>query len=134
AAQVGQKVTIVDKGDLGGTCLNVGGIPSKAMIQAGHMAPNAKGSEDIGITSENVKVDVAKVQEWKGGVGNRLTSGVESLLKGNKVDIVKGEVYFLDESHVKVMDDKQSQTYTYKNCIIATGSAPTKVTIYPLIK
>src|SRR5699024_10810955 len=68
-----------------------------------------------------------KVQEWKGGVVNRLTSGVESLLKGNKVDIVKGEVYFVDDSHVKVMDDKQSQTYTYKNCIIAKGSAQIEI-------
>lgn len=134
AAQLGQKVTIVDKGDLGGTCLNVGCIPSKAMIQAGHMAQNAKGSEDMGITSENVKVDFAKVQEWKGGVVNRLTSGVESLLKGNKVDIVKGEVYFVDDSHVKVMDDKQSQTYTYKNCIIATGSAPIEIPSFPFSK
>lgn len=134
AAQLGQKVTIVDKGDLGGTCLNVGCIPSKAMIQAGHMAQNAKGSEDMGITSENVKIDFAKVQEWKGGVVNRLTSGVESLLKGNKVDIVKGEVYFVDDSHVKVMDDKQSQTYTYKNCIIATGSAPIEIPSFPFAK
>lgn len=49
---------------------------------------------------------------------------MESLLKGNKVDIVKGEVYFVDKNTAKVMDDKNSQTYTFKNCIIATGSTP----------
>lgn len=131
AAQLGQKVTIVDKGALGGTCLNVGCIPSKALIQAGHLADSAKGNEDLGITTENVQVDFSKVQEWKGNVVNRLTSGVESLLKGNKVDIVKGEVYFVDDHNVKVMNEKDSQTYTFKDCIIATGSAPIEIPSFP---
>src|SRR5699024_434885 len=82
AAQLGQKVTIVDKGALGGTCLNVGCIPSKALIQAGHLTQAAHGNEELGITTENVQVDFGKVQEWKGSVVDRLTSGVEMLLKG----------------------------------------------------
>ncbi|MFC4025416.1 dihydrolipoyl dehydrogenase [Oceanobacillus longus] len=127
AAQLGQKVTIVDKGALGGVCLNVGCIPSKALIQAGHLAESAKGSEDLGIKSENVTVDFAKVQEWKGSVVNKLTSGVEGLLKGNKVDIVKGEAYFVDKNTAKVMDEKSSQTYKFKNCIVATGSTPIEI-------
>lgn len=131
AAQLGQKVTIVDKADLGGTCLNVGCIPSKALIQAGHLTEAARGNEDIGIKTENVSVDFSKVQEWKGKIVNRLTSGVEALLKGNKVDIVKGEVYFVDKNHVKVMDEKQSQTYTFNNCIIATGSTPIEIPSFP---
>src|SRR5690625_472561 len=77
AAQLGQKVTSVDKGDLGGVCLSVGCIPSKALIEAGHPAQKAKGSEDLGITTDNVSVDFSKVQEWKGKVVNKLTSGVE---------------------------------------------------------
>ncbi|WP_174613112.1 dihydrolipoyl dehydrogenase [Virgibacillus ihumii] len=127
AAQTGQKVTIVDKGNLGGVCLNVGCIPSKALIQAGHLTDHAHGNEELGIKTENVSVDFSKVQEWKGKVVNKLTSGVESLLKGNKVDIVKGEVYFVDKNTVKVMDEKQSQTYTFNNCIIATGSTPIEI-------
>lgn len=127
AAQLGQKVTIVDKGNLGGVCLNVGCIPSKALIQAGHQADSAKGNEELGIQAENVSVDFEKVQDWKGKIVNRLTSGVESLLKGNKVDIVKGEVYFVDTNNVKVMDEKNSQTYTFNNCIIATGSSPIEI-------
>ncbi|SET29210.1 dihydrolipoamide dehydrogenase [Oceanobacillus limi] len=127
AAQLGQKVTIVDKGALGGVCLNVGCIPSKALIEAGHQVENAHGSADLGITTENVKVDFEKVQEWKGSVVNKLTSGVEGLLKGNKVDIVSGEVYFVDKNTVKVMDEKNSQTYTFNNCIIATGSRPIEI-------
>ncbi|WP_226034580.1 dihydrolipoyl dehydrogenase [Aquibacillus saliphilus] len=124
AAQTGQNVTIVDKGALGGVCLNVGCVPSKALIQAGHRVEYAHGSDDMGIKSENVTVDFSKVQEWKSGVVKKLTTGVEGLLKGNKVDIVKGEVYFVDKNTVKVMDEKNSQTYTFNNCIIATGSSP----------
>ncbi|WP_121639975.1 dihydrolipoyl dehydrogenase [Virgibacillus sp. Bac330] len=127
AAQLGQKVTIADKGALGGVCLNVGCIPSKALIQAGHLAEQAHGNEEMGIKTENVSVDFSKVQEWKASVVNKLTSGVEGLLKGNKVDIVKGEVYFVDKNTVKIMDEKNSQTYTFKHCIIATGSTPIEI-------
>src|SRR5690625_3341484 len=130
AAQLGQKVTIVDKGALGGVCLNVGCIPSKALIQAGHTAQAAQGSTDMGITSENVSVDFKKVQEWKGTVVKKLTSGVEGLLKGNKVDIVKGEVYFVDKNNVKVMDDASSQTYTFKNCIVEIGLTTVDITSF----
>src|SRR5699024_279987 len=122
AAQLGQKVTIVEKGSLGGVCLNVGCIPSKALIQAGNQVQQSHGNEEMGITTENASVDFSKVQEWKGKVVNRLTGGVESLLKGKKVDIVEGEVYFVDDHNVRVMDENSSQTYTFKNCIIATGS------------
>src|SRR5690625_175691 len=131
AAQLGQKVTIVDKGASGGVCLNVGCIPSKALIQAGHLADQANGNEEIGITTENANVDFSKVQEWKGKVVNRLTAGVESLLKANKVDIVQGEVYFVDQNNVKVMDESNSQTYTFNNCIIATGSTPIEIPSFP---
>src|SRR5690625_486531 len=72
AAQLGQKVTIVDKSNLGGTCLNVGCIPSKALIQAGHLAENAHGNDEIGITTENVQIDFEKVQDWKGSIVNSL--------------------------------------------------------------
>ncbi len=124
AAQLGQKVTIVEKGDLGGVCLNVGCIPSKALITAGHRYHDAKHSEDLGITAENVKVDFSKVQAWKGTVVEKLTSGVGGLLKGNKVDIVKGEAYFVDANNIRVMTENSAQTYTFKNAIIATGSRP----------
>ncbi|MDX8044881.1 dihydrolipoyl dehydrogenase [Gracilibacillus sp. S3-1-1] len=127
AAQTGQKVTIVEKGTVGGVCLNVGCIPSKALIEAGHRYDHAKGDDTLGISSENVSLDFSKVQEWKGSVVKKLTGGVEGLLKGNKVDIVGGEVYFVDKNTAKVMDDKNSQTYTFKNCIIATGSRPIEI-------
>src|SRR4051812_29697061 len=115
AAQLGQKVTIVEKGELGGVCLNVGCIPSKALITAGHRYHDAKNSADIGITAENVKVDFSKVQKWKGTVVEKLTSGVGGLLKGNNIDIVKGEAYFVDANNIRVMTETSAQTYTFKN-------------------
>ncbi|WP_221563971.1 dihydrolipoyl dehydrogenase [Alkalihalobacillus sp. TS-13] len=125
AAQMGQKVTIVEKGDIGGVCLNVGCIPSKAVIHASHRFEHAQHSDDLGITAENVKVDMNKVQEWKASIVNKLTGGVEGLLKGNKVEIVKGEAYFSDTNTVRVTKDEYtSQTYKFKNCILATGSSP----------
>ncbi|MFZ0475935.1 MAG: FAD-dependent oxidoreductase, partial [Halobacillus sp.] len=124
AAQLGQKVAIADKGTLGGVCLNVGCIPSKAMINASHKYESAKHSDDIGITAENVSVDMKKVQEWNSSVVDTLTGGVAGLMKSNKVEVVNGEVYFVDKNTVRIMDEKNSQTYTFKNCIIATGSRP----------
>ncbi|AMX84177.1 dihydrolipoamide dehydrogenase [Geobacillus subterraneus] len=124
AAQLGQKVTIVEKGNLGGVCLNVGCIPSKALISASHRYEQAKHSEEIGIKAENVTVDFSKVQEWKASVVKKLTGGVEGLLKGNKVEIVKGEAYFVDANTVRVVNGDSAQTYTFKNAIIATGSRP----------
>ncbi|MCG7332361.1 dihydrolipoyl dehydrogenase [Salinicoccus roseus] len=127
AAQLGQKVTIVEKNVLGGVCLNVGCIPSKAMISSSHRFHQAQDSEDMGVITEGVKLDFSKVQSFKESVVKKLTGGVESLLKGNKVEIVKGEAYFVDENKMKVMDDKQSQTYEFKNAIIATGSRPIEI-------
>ncbi|HJE19918.1 MAG TPA: dihydrolipoyl dehydrogenase [Aliicoccus persicus] len=127
AAQLGQKVTIVEKSELGGVCLNVGCIPSKAMIASSHKYHDAQHSEDFGVTTEGVKLDFSKVQDFKNGVVKRLTGGVESLLKGNKVDIVRGEAYFVDANKLKVMDEKNSQTYEFKHAIIATGSRPIEI-------
>ncbi|PKE20335.1 dihydrolipoyl dehydrogenase [Macrococcoides caseolyticum] len=127
AAQLGQKVTIVEKGNLGGVCLNVGCIPSKAMLSASHKYETAKHSEEYGIKAENVTLDFSKVQEFKNGVVERLTGGVGSLLKGRKVEIVQGEAYFVDQNNLKVMTEKASQTYTFKNAIIATGSRPIEI-------
>ncbi|WP_404449873.1 dihydrolipoyl dehydrogenase [Sutcliffiella horikoshii] len=134
AAQLGQKVTIVEKNTLGGVCLNVGCIPSKALISAGHRFETAKHSEDMGITAENVTVDFSKVQEWKAGVVKKLTGGVEGLLKGNKVDIVSGEAYFVDGNTVRIMDENSAQTYKFNNCIIATGSRPIEIPTFKYSK
>ncbi|MFP3918578.1 dihydrolipoyl dehydrogenase [Lysinibacillus telephonicus] len=127
AAQTGQKVTIVEKDVLGGVCLNVGCIPSKALISVGHRFEHAKHSEDMGVIASEVKLDFEKVQAFKNSVVNKLTGGVEGLLKGNNVQIVKGEAYFVDANTVRVIDGDSAQTYTFKNAILATGSRPVEI-------
>jgi dihydrolipoamide dehydrogenase len=127
AAQLGQKVAIIEKANLGGVCLNVGCIPSKALISAGHRYETALHSADMGITAENVKVDFSKVQAWKDSVVKKLTGGVEGLLKGNKVEIIRGEAYLNDANTLRVMTEDSAQTYTFKNAILATGSTPIEI-------
>jgi dihydrolipoamide dehydrogenase len=134
AAQLGQKVTVVEKGTVGGVCLNVGCIPSKALISAGHRFHDAQHSEVMGITAENVKLDFTKVQEWKGSIVNKLTGGVSGLLKGNGVEVVSGEAYFVDANSVRVMTETSAQTYTFKNAIIATGSSPIEIPAFKYTK
>ncbi|MCK1976556.1 dihydrolipoyl dehydrogenase [Jeotgalicoccus huakuii] len=127
AAQLGQNVTLVEKNKVGGVCLNVGCIPSKAMISSAHRYHETQHSEDMGVITEGVKLDFSKVQSFKESVVNKLVGGVEMLLKGNKVNVVNGEAYFVDSNKLKVMDEKQSQTYEFKNAIIATGSRPIEI-------
>ena len=134
AAQLGQKVTIVEKEYVGGVCLNVGCIPSKALIATGHRYETAKHSDPYGINAENVTVDFSKVQAFKAGVVKKLVGGVEGLLKGNKVELVRGEAYFMDSNSLKVMGEKTSQTYNFKNAIIATGSRPIELPTFKYSK
>ena len=134
AAQLGQKVTIVEKEYVGGVCLNVGCIPSKALIATGHRYETAKHSDPYGINAENVTVDFSKVQAFKAGVVKKLVGGVEGLLKGNKVDLVRGEAYFMDSNSLKVIGEKTSQTYNFKHAIIATGSRPIELPTFKYSK
>jgi len=131
AAQLGQKVTIIEKADLGGVCLNVGCIPSKALINASHRYQSAIEADALGIKAENVTIDFEKVQEWKSGVVSQLTGGVQGLLKANKVEIVRGEAYFSGENTLRVINDDSAQTYSFKNAIIATGSRPIEIPAFP---
>ncbi|MED4888280.1 dihydrolipoyl dehydrogenase [Lysinibacillus fusiformis] len=127
ASQMKQNVTIVEREYLGGVCSNVGCIPSKVLISVGHRFEQAKHSDEMGVVSQEVRLDWTKVQEFKKGVVSKLVGGVESLLKGNKIDIVKGEAYFIDANTVRVIDGDNSQTYTFKNAILATGSRPVEI-------
>lgn len=131
AAQLGQKVLIVDKSELGGVCLNRGCIPSKALIAAAHQFESAKHGEVFGVTAENVKVDFAKTQEFKNGVVKKMTSGVTSLMKGNKIEVFNGECMFISDTEARVFNDHESPRYRFKHCIIATGSRPIELKPFP---
>lgn len=128
AAQLGQKVAIVEREYIGGVCLNVGCIPSKALISAGHHFQESLDSTMFGVTAENVSLDFTKTQEWKdNGVVNKLTSGISMLLKKNKVEVLEGEAFFVDDHTLRVMHPDSAQTYSFNNAIIATGSRPIEI-------
>lgn len=127
AAQMGQKVAVIEKGNVGGVCLNVGCIPSKALIHAGEVLESATHSEFMGIQTEKATIDFAKTQEWKASVVNKLTSGVRYLLKKNGVEIIEGEAIFVDDNHLRVMTEESGQSYSFEHAIIATGSTPVEI-------
>ncbi|HEX7055997.1 MAG TPA: dihydrolipoyl dehydrogenase [Bacilli bacterium] len=131
AAQLGKSVTVVEKDEVGGVCLNRGCIPSKALISAAHKYETIKDSGEIGISAEGVKVDFAKVQTWKNGIVKKLTGGISSLFKGNGVQVVKGEAFFTAPNEVRVASEYEGARYRFNHCIIATGSRPIELKSFP---
>lgn len=133
AAQLGQKVTIIEKTYIGGTCLNVGCIPSKAIITAAHAFHNAKNSEIFGVQTGSAQIDLEKTQDWKENqVVKRLTGGVESLLKKNKVEIIRGTASFKDNKHLMVTKkDGSTEELEFQQAVISTGTAPIELAEVP---
>ena len=134
AGQLGVDTVIVEAVADGGTCLNVGCIPSKALI---HVADEfektshfANGSP-IGIKSAKLEIDLGQTVKWKDGIVNRLTGGVGGLLKKNKVRSIKGWATFVDGKTVDVKTADGTQTVRARNIIIATGSAPVELPFLP---
>ncbi|WP_144808832.1 dihydrolipoyl dehydrogenase [Enterococcus casseliflavus] len=127
AAQLGQQVTIVESNAIGGVCLNVGCIPSKALIHAGHVYQESKHSHYLGITNQQTTLDFQTLQKWKDEtVVQKLTSGIRGLLLKNKVQIVKGYARFLSPKQVEIKG-KGEKTIQFKQAIIATGSRPIEI-------
>ena len=92
-AQLGLKTAVIEKySTFGGTCLNVGCIPSKALISVAHRYEQAKHSEDMGVIVSDVELDFSKVQAFKDSVVKKLTGGVAGLLKGNNVDTLLEQI------------------------------------------
>ncbi|MFD1430734.1 dihydrolipoyl dehydrogenase [Lacticaseibacillus mingshuiensis] len=128
AAQMGQKVTVIENTFIGGVCLNVGCIPSKALINAGHALQEAKGGSVFGVQSKGATLDWATTQDWKQHkVVERLTGGVSMLFKKHKIDTVWGTAFLKDDHSLRVMQKDSAQTYTFKHLIIATGSHPIEI-------
>lgn len=126
AAQLGKKVTIIEVGNIGGVCLNVGCIPSKALISAGHRYQESLDSSFMGIINQETKVDFKQLQKWKDQtVVKTLTSGIEMLLKKNKVTIVKGFAEFTGKNTIRIAE--KNQEISFKDAIIATGSRPIEI-------
>lgn len=128
-AQLGLKTAVVEKEYLGGVCLNVGCIPSKAMISAAHFLHKAQHqAAEMGIEIGSIKVDFPKMVQWKKSVSDKMASGVGQLLKGNQVQIIKGEAQFISPHEIKVGNEK----YRAKNFVIATGSRPIEIPGFPI--
>lgn len=130
AGQAGLKTACIEKRDtLGGTCLNVGCIPSKALLNISHKYHEAKHSfEGFGIKTNGVTVDFAQMQSHKDKVVSGLTKGIEGLFKKNKVDYIRGYGSFSGKNTLKVkLNDGTEETIEAKNIIIATGSEPSEI-------
>jgi len=126
AGQLGLKTAIVEKrGKLGGTCLNVGCIPSKALLHASEAFEAATTSfKDMGILVDGVKLDLAKMMAQKSDAVDGLTKGVEFLMKKNKVTYLKGEARIAGPGKVAVDGADGAQLLEARHIVIATGSAP----------
>jgi len=120
AAQCQLSVVLIEKRELGGTCLNRGCIPTKALCRNAELFNNMKDSEAFGITAENVKVDYAAVFARKNEVVKQLRDGVAMLMNNPLITVVNGEARFKDAHTVMVGEEE----YTATNVVIATGSAP----------
>ncbi len=123
-AQLGKKVTVVDRAELGGVCLNRGCIPSKALIYAGSLFEKMKHAEDMGITVSGAKMNLAKTVKWKESVVSKLTGGVASLLKANGCTVLAGDAKFINSKTLEVKTSSGTTTLNFSQCVIATGSRP----------
>ncbi|MBA3455477.1 MAG: dihydrolipoyl dehydrogenase [Deltaproteobacteria bacterium] len=135
AIRLGQlkvKTAIIEREYMGGVCLNVGCIPSKAVIHAAKMFEKMGHAEDIGIQiASKPTIDMKKLQSWKGGVVTKLTTGVRGLLKGNGVEVIEGTATLgkpgPDGHRITVKTKTGEQTIIAKNIVLATGSRPIEI-------
>jgi dihydrolipoamide dehydrogenase len=127
--QLKKNALVVEKDKPGGICLNVGCIPSKALINASKIFDKIRHGADIGILADNPRVDMAKMQSWKGEVVSKLTGGVKVLLKANGCDYRTGVARFVSRNTVELAapDGKGKTTITADHIIIATGSRPIEI-------
>ena len=129
--QLGKKALVVEKEKVGGICLNVGCIPSKALINASKLYDKVKHGADIGLLADNVRVDMAKMQTWKDSVVTKLTGGVGILLKANKCDYRQGVAKLTSRNTVELegqgADAGKKIVVEAGAIVVATGSRPVEI-------
>jgi dihydrolipoamide dehydrogenase len=136
-AQLGIKAVLIEKGPLGGVCLNWGCIPSKALIHAAAVYESVLGEKSeaaqMGIGVPSASLDVAQLQAWKQGIVNKLTGGIGQLMKSHGVTVLKGTAQFTSAHSLSVVTDDPDPTHlTFQNAIIATGAAPIALPPFPI--
>ena len=133
AADLGQKVVLVERYKrIGGVCLNVGCIPSKTLLHAAKVIDETELMSEHGISFAKPKINLDQLRDWKNGIVNQLTTGLKSLAKQRKVQIVSGFGEFLDQNHLCVTDAGAKKiTIHFENAVIAAGSQPVKLPFLP---
>ena len=132
AADMGKSVTLVEKYPvLGGVCLNVGCIPSKAMLHVAQVINEAKGADHIGLSFNKPKIDLDGVRKFKEEVVGKLTQGVGGMAKQRKVQVVQGLGEFIDDHRLTVDNDGKTTEISFEHAIIAAGSLPVKLPFIP---
>ena len=126
AAQLGAQVSIIEKAELGGTCLNRGCIPTKVLYRNAEILNTLKNINEFGIKVDSYSINVEEIQSRKETIVNQLVSGVQQLLKANNIDVILGRASLKDKNTVSVeLMNGEIKEITSKNIIIATGSIPT---------
>ena len=130
-AQLGLKTACIEgKDTLGGTCLNIGCIPSKALLDSSHRYADALNHlSDHGIKVTKPKIDISQMMDRKNKIVSQLTSGVAGLLKVNKVSQITGSAKIIDSNNVEVTNEEKTELLKTKNIIIATGSMPIDIPV-----
>jgi len=132
ASDLGLKVGLVDRNsDLGGVCLNVGCIPSKAFLHAAKILDDSKEAEVSGILFKEPKIDLSKMKEWKNNIIGGLTGGLSGLAQQRGVDVVHGTAKFSSKNEIEVNHESDSQRISSDQFIIAVGSEPAKLSFLP---
>ena len=133
-AQLGMKVACVEKEKtLGGTCLNIGCIPSKALLNSSEKFTEiSKHAEEHGISTGKVDLDLSKLMQRKNKIVKQLTSGIGFLFKKNKITHLQGLASFIDKKTIKVSSSDGEKNYSAKNFIIATGSTSISIDAIPV--
>lgn len=130
AAQLGKSVGLIEKGALGGTCLNVGCIPSKTLISNASVYHQIKRAAEFGIHVDSVSIDYAKMKQRKDHVVTKIRGGLEGLIKANKISIYRGSAQFESPTQIKIVG--QDNLYLDADqIIIATGSVPAEIRAFP---
>ncbi len=127
ATQLGMKVGVIEKEKPGGVCLNVGCIPSKALIHQAEIYGAAKGLADMGVSVDPSGLDYSKVFRKSRTAADRLSKGVTFLLKKNKIDYIEGTAKLSGRNTVSVESSDGTTEYSAKNILIATGSRPREI-------
>ena len=132
AADLGLKTALIERyPSLGGVCLNVGCIPSKALLHAAKVMDEVKDMAQHGISYGAPSVDLDQLRGWKDGVVKKLTGGLSGMAKGRKVQVLQGMGRFVGPNHIQVSSDTGDKVVGFKNCIIAAGSEPVKLPFIP---